>query len=106
MWLFMVNKGKIYIRDPLTATQMRSGVFFLFMMTVRLNQADQKRNNSRTTFRECVQHPLDVDGIDASIDTKFLKKPQIVIVHLAALENCRNPYIGTFKKEGGDIFSE
>ena len=58
------------------------------------------------TFRAIVKLPLDVDRIDASIDTRMLKPPYIIIVHLVDLENGRNPGIDTLKKERGDIFSE
>ena len=37
---------------------------------------------------------------------KCLNAPHILLFHLAALDNVRNPYIGTLNKERGDIFSE
>ena len=58
------------------------------------------------TCRACIKLPLDVYGIDAIIDNKMLKPPYIILVHLADLDNGRNPYIGTLKKEEGKILSE
>ena len=81
-------------------------LFFSFMMTVHPDQADTNCNYSRMTCRNCVKIPLDVDRINASIDTKMLKKPHDVLVHLAALYNGRKLDIGTLKKDRGDIFSE
>ena len=49
---------------------------------------------------------MDVDGINDSIDTPILHPTHFLLVHLAALENGRNTYIGTHKKDKGDIFSE
>ena len=49
---------------------------------------------------------MDVDGIDASIDTHMLEIPHILLFHSAALDNGRNPDIGTFKKDRGDKFSK
>ena len=53
--------------------------------------------------RDCIKLPLDVYGIDAIIDTKILKPPHDILVHLAALDHRRNPDIGSLKKDGGDI---
>ena len=58
------------------------------------------------TCRACVQLPLYLDGIDAIIDTQMIKPLQMILVHLAALENGRKPYIDTPKKYRGDIFLE
>ena len=58
------------------------------------------------TCRACIQLPLDVYGIDTSINTQMLKNPHDLLVHSAALENGRNPDIGTLKKEKGYILSE
>ena len=55
---------------------------------------------------DCVKLPLYVYGIDDSIETKILKTPHILLVHLAALESGRNTDIGTLNKDRGDIFSE
>ena len=55
-------------------------------------------------FKACVQLPLYVDGVDSSINTQILKPPHDLLVHLEALENGRNPDIGTFKKEKGETF--
>ena len=76
------------------------------MMTVQPDQADPKCNYSYMTFRACVQLPLDVDEIDSSIDTQIMKTTHDLLVHLAALDDGRNPDIGTLKKYRGDIFSE
>ena len=57
------------------------------------------------TYRPCVQLPLDVDGIDARIDTQTMKTPHGLLVKLAALENLRKPDIGTLKKKRGGVFS-
>ena len=66
--------NNINISDPLTASQRRSGRFVSFMMMVYPHNNDPNCNHSHMTCRACVQLPLDVDGIYASIDTKFLKK--------------------------------
>ena len=58
------------------------------------------------TCRSRVQLPLDLDGIDSSIDTQMLKNPHNILFHLADLDNGRKPDIGTLKKDNGDIFSE
>ena len=97
---------KKYVSDPLTTAQRRSGCFLYFMMTVHTDQADPKCNHSCMTCRACIKLPLYVDGIDSSIDTQILEKYHILLVHLAALDNGRNPDIGTLKKDRGDIFSE
>ena len=57
------------------------------------------------TCKACVQLPLDVNGIDAIINTQMFKIPHDILVHLAALENGRSPVIGTLKKEKEDTFS-
>ena len=97
---------KMNISEPLTATKSLSGHFVLLMMIVHPYHSDQNCKNSRMNFRACVQFPLDVDGIYASIDTQMLTFPHILLVHLADLDNGRNPDIGTRKKDRGDIFSE
>ena len=74
------------------------------MMKVHPDQADQNFNYSRITCRACIQIPLDIDGIDSSIDTHMLVKTHILLVHLANLDNGRKPDIGTLKKGRGDIF--
>ena len=53
--------------------------------------------------RACVQLPLNVDGVDAIINTQMLENPHDILVHVAALDNGRNPYIGTLNKDKGDI---
>ena len=75
-------------------------------MTVHPYQYDPNSNYSHMTCRACVQLPLDVDGIDVSIDTQMLKNPHNILFHLADLDNGRKPDIGTLKKDNGDIFSE
>ena len=77
-----------------------------FMMTVHLDQENPNCNYARMTFRAFVQLPLDLYGIYYSIDTQIMKTPHFLIFHLAVLGNGRNPYIGTLKKDRGDIFSE
>ena len=76
------------------------------MMEFHIDQADTKYNHSLMNFKDRIQLLLDVDGIYASIDTKILQNPHIILVHLLALDNKRNTDIGTLKKERGDIFSE
>ena len=56
--------------------------------------------------RAFVKLPLYLDGIYDSIDTKILKPPHILLVHLEYLYNGRKQDIGTLNKERGDIFSE
>ena len=72
---------------------------------VHPDQAVPNFSHSRMNCTDCIQLPLDVDGIDASINTHMLKK-YILLVHLAALDNGRNPDSGTLKKDRGDIFLE
>ena len=52
------------------------------MIMVHSYQADPKYKHIRMTCRACVQPPPDLDGIYARIDTKILKTPQILLVHL------------------------
>ena len=80
-------------------------MFLSFVMTLYPDQADPSYNYSHMTCRACIQLPLDVDGIDTSIDTQMLKKPHIVLFRLSALYNGRKPYIGTLNKYRGGIFS-
>ena len=89
---------KINISDRITASQRQSGCFVSFMMTSHPHQADLNSKKSNITFRACVQIPLDVDGIDAIIDTQMLKYPYIILLHLEALDNGKNLDIGTLKK--------
>ena len=74
-------------------------------MTFHPDQADPNCKQSRITCISFIQFPLDVDGIYARIYTQMLKPPHILIVHLADLDNGRQPDIGTLKKDRGDIFS-
>ena len=75
------------------------------MMTVHPDQSDPNCKHSCMTFRACVKLPLDVEEIDASIDTQIMKTPHDLLVHFADLDNGRKPYIGTLNKDRGDIFS-
>ena len=56
------------------------------------------------TCRACVQLTLDVYGIYSSTDNKILRTPRILLVYLAALDNGRNPDIGTLKNRGETSF--
>ena len=75
-------------------------------MTVHPDQDDTNWNCSLVTCRVCVQLPLYVDVIDASIDTQMLKSSDILLVHFAALDNGRKADIVTLKKDKVYIFSE
>ena len=75
-------------------------------MTVQPYQADTKRKHGHMNCRDCIKLPLGVDGIDDSIDTQIMKTTRDLLVHLAALDNVRNPDIVTPKKVRGGIFSE
>ena len=75
-------------------------------MMVQPYQDYPNYKNSSMSFRACVQIPLYVDGIDASINIQMLNIPHDLLVHLAVFDNGRKPEIGTLKKEKGDIFSE
>ena len=97
---------KTNVSNPLTAVQRRSGRIFPFVMTVHPNQADPNFKHSQMTCRACVQLLIDVDGVDARINTQMLISPHDLMVHLAALGNGRKPDIGTLKKEKGGIFLE
>ena len=48
---------------------------------------------------------IDVDGVDASINTQMIEKTHDILFHLAYLDNGREPDIRTLDKEKGDIFS-
>ena len=74
------------------------------MMTVQPDQADAKCKHSNMTCMDYVQPQLYVDGIDAIIDTKILKRPHILLVCLAYFYNERKLDIGTPKKERGYFF--
>ena len=75
---------KTNVSGQLTVGQMWSGTFLSFTMTAHPYQADPNCNNIRITCRACVQLPLDVYGIDSSIDTQIMKNPHDLLVHLAA----------------------
>ena len=64
-------------------------------MTFHPDQAHPNCKNSHITYRACDQLPLNVDRIDASINTQILKNPHDIIVHLEALDNAIKPGIGT-----------
>ena len=74
-------------------------------MAVHQYQADSNCENSRMTCRSFIQLPLNVDEIDAIIDTHILKTPHDILVHLVVLDNGIKPDIGTLKKDRGDTFS-
>ena len=76
----------------------------MFIMMVHPYHDDPKSNHSHITCRKFFQIPLDVDGIDASINNQMLENPRIILVHLAALDNGINTYIGTLNKDRGEIF--
>ena len=76
------------------------------MITVHPYQADTNCKHISMTCRACVKLPLDVDGIDARIDTQMMKPLHILLIYLGALENERNPNMGTINEDKGDIFSE
>ena len=98
--------NKINTSNPLTAAQRRPGPFLSFMMMVHSDQADPNCKHIRMTFRSCVQLPLDVYGIESSINIQMLKTPHNLLVHLSALDNERKPDICTIKKDKGDIFPD
>ena len=56
------------------------------------------------TYRACIQIPLDVDKIYASIDNKMLKTPPDILVHLASLNIWIKPNIDTIKESRGEVF--
>ena len=58
------------------------------------------------TCRACVQLQLDVDEIDAIIDTKMINPPHDLLLHLETSDYGRKTDIGTLKKYSGDIFLE
>ena len=64
---------KINTSDPLTVEQRQSCHFVLFMMMVHPDQADTKYNNSCMTCSDCVQLLLDINEIDAIIDTQMIQ---------------------------------
>ena len=75
------------------------------MMTVHPDQDDPNCNHSQMNCRACIQLPLYVDGIYASIDTQMLKIPYSSIPLGVFFDNRINPDTGTFKKEKREIFS-
>ena len=85
--LFILNNSGIHdeegekknVRDPLTEAQRRAGCFLSFMMTVHPDQADPNCNYSSMTCRACIQLPLDVDKIYASIDNQILTHPPPIL---------------------------
>ena len=68
------------------------------MIKVHSYQSDTKCKHIHMLCLTCVQLPIIVDGIHSSIDTQMLKPPHDLIVQFMALENGRNPDIGTLKK--------
>ena len=75
-------------------------------MLVHPYQLDPKFKHIHMNCKACVRLPLYVDGIYHSIITQVLKTSHIILVHLEALDNMRNPDIFTLNKERGYIFSE
>ena len=75
-------------------------------MIVNPYQAGPKCKHGRMACRAFVKLPLDVDGVDAIIDTQLLKTPNIILVNLVASYTGRNPDIGTLSTDRGDIFLE
>ena len=75
-------------------------------MAVQPYQTDPNCKHSHMTCSAGVQRPIDVYGIDTSINTQMLKTPHDILFHLADLYNVIKPYIGKIKKEKGYIFSE
>ena len=68
------------------------------MMMVYLDHVNPNRKYSNMDCRACVQLPLDLYGVNPSIYNQTLKNPNVILVHLEASENSRNPDIGTIKK--------
>ena len=97
---------KTSVSNLFRASQRRSGSFWSFLMTVHPYQYDPNCKHSRIPFRECIQLPLDVYGIDAIIVPQIPGKLHIFLVPLVALDNGINPGRGTLKKDSGEIFSE
>ena len=75
-------------------------------MAIHRYKTDPNCKQNCITCRACVQLPFDIYGIDASIDTKRLKNNHYILVHSKALDNGRDPDIGTLKEDRGDTFSE
>ena len=63
------------VSNPITAAQRRSGNFLSLMMKVHPYQADTNCKHSRMACRTCIQIILDLDGIDAIIDTHTIENP-------------------------------
>ena len=101
-----MRKGGNKYKQPAHSRPEEVRSFFSFVITVHPDQADPNCKHSCITCRACVQLPLDVDGIDAIINTQMLTTPHDLLVHLEAFNHGRNPYIGKPKKEKGEIFSE
>ena len=76
------KEGKVInISDPLGKTQRQLSHFLSFMMTVDTDQADPKFKCSRMTCRACVKLPLDVGGIETSIETQIINPHHYLLVH-------------------------
>ena len=76
------------------------------MIMVHPEQDDPNCKHGCMTCRSCIQLPLYLNWVDDSINTQTLETSHDLLSHLAALDNGRNPEIGTLKKEKGDISSE
>ena len=79
--------NKKNVSDPLTASQRRSGRFLSFMMRFHPDQTDPNCKHGRMTIMACIQTPLNVDWIEASINIKIMKSPHGILAHLVDLEN-------------------
>ena len=101
--LYYKEEKKTNIQESITETQRILYHFLLLMMTIHPDQADTYCKHSHMNCSTCVKLLLDVYKIDASIDTQMLKTLHIILVHLVALENGRNPGIDTIDKDRGDI---
>ena len=97
--------NKTNLRHPLTASQRQSGCFLSFMMMAHPDQADLNFNHSRITCRTCSKLTFDANGIDSIFDTQMLKASQVLLVHLADLDNGIKTDIFTLKKDRDEIFS-
>ena len=98
------EKGKNHYKRPAHSSPEATRSVWLYTMTAHPDQADPKFKHNPMTLRECAQFQLYADGIDAIIDNKMLKTLHIIIFHLAALENGRNPDISTLKEDRGELF--
>ena len=66
-----------------------------YFLVVNDDQDDPKCKHSSMTCRACVKLTLDVDGIDAIIDTQILNTPQDLLVNLVNLDHRKKLDTGT-----------